>query len=269
MITVQKLRTLGKSTRIRKIERILNQHEEAVKNGKEINRSYLLSIVDLLKESSGLPDWFDSHLLRLSEILTAEEAPVDSKIQFIRELNSLRNGLLQYLGAEPGDWDLYHPQTGRLGRDSRSILPLQLYLEDLRSPYNIGSIFRTAEAFGIQKIFLSETCPLPSHKRARRTSMGCTDIISWETAPLEHAATENTPIFALELRGTPIDEFSFPSRGLALIGSEELGLSPQALSLAEHSWGRVSIPQIGSKGSLNVSVACGILLYNWYRCIRK
>jgi TrmH family RNA methyltransferase len=269
MITIQKLRTLGRSTRIRKIERIFNQLEEAIKNGKPINNSYLLSLLSLLEETSDLPEWFHTHKLRLSELLTGGEEQTDRKEGIRRELNSLRSGLLQYLGAEPGDWDLYHPETGRFDRDSRSVLPIRLYLEDLRSPFNIGAIFRTAEAFGIEMIFLSETCPPPSHKRAQRTSMGCTDIVSWETVPLEEVAKSDIPIFALELRGTPIDEFSFPREGIALIGSEELGLSPRALSLAERSVGRVSIPQIGSKGSLNVSVACGILLYSWFSFIQK
>jgi TrmH family RNA methyltransferase len=71
-------------------------------------------------------------------------------------------------------------------------------------------------------------------------------------------------IFALELGGSPIGEFAFPARGIVLVGSEELGLSPEALRLADRSLGRVSIPQAGAKRSLNVAVAFGILMQRWF-----
>ena len=77
-------------------------------------------------------------------------------------------------------------------------------------------------------------------------------------------------LFALELGGTPLEEFRFPSAGMVLIGSEELGLSPEALSLADEGCGRVSIPLAGAKRSLNVSVAFGILMQAWHAwCVRN
>jgi TrmH family RNA methyltransferase len=73
------------------------------------------------------------------------------------------------------------------------------------------------------------------------------------------------PVFALETGGIPLTEFPFPERGLLIAGSEELGVSPQALAAADASLGRVSIPVYGAKASLNVSVAFGIALENWGR----
>ena len=70
--------------------------------------------------------------------------------------------------------------------------------------------------------------------------------------------------FALELGGTPLGEFRFPQRGMMLVGSEELGLSPQSLALAASRAGRVSIPMAGAKRSLNVAVAVGIVLQAWH-----
>lgn len=266
MITVQKLRTLGKSTRLRKLERILFEHEEDIRLERDVNIAYLLSIIQLLKETKGFPPWFYSHLQTILSTLDSRERTEEAVVSLRRELYTLRNGILQYLKAEPADWDIHHPESGLLDSGSRAVKPIRLYLEDLRSPFNIGAIFRAAESFGIEKIFLSETCPLPSHKRAQRTSMGCTEIIPWEVLPLREAVG-SAPIFALELRGTPLPQFRFPEEGMALIGSEELGLSPEALRLAETSAGRVSIPQAGCKASLNVSVACGILLYSWFRVV--
>jgi TrmH family RNA methyltransferase len=76
-------------------------------------------------------------------------------------------------------------------------------------------------------------------------------------------------VFALELGGKPIDGFTFPRSGIVLVGSEELGLSPDALRLADGQFGRVSIPLGGAKRSLNVSVAFGILMHAWHRALTR
>ena len=69
------------------------------------------------------------------------------------------------------------------------------------------------------------------------------------------------PVFVLETGGTAIDEFDFPQQGIVIIGSEELGVSPEALNRA--TYGRVTIPMKGMKASLNVGVAFGILMQAW------
>jgi TrmH family RNA methyltransferase len=148
-----------------------------------------------------------------------------------------------------------------------------VYMEDIRSPFNVGAMFRTAESFGIEKIFLSPFCADPRHRRAERTAMGCIDIIPWERQSLFSSmeikpftspdSGEPIPVFALETGGIPLPEFPFPRRGLLIAGSEELGVSPYALAAADASLGRVSIPCYGIKASLNVSVAFGIALQAW------
>ncbi len=74
---------------------------------------------------------------------------------------------------------------------------------------------------------------------------------------------------ALEAGGTPMEEFVFPDDALLVIGSEELGVSPEKLALAENSGGVVSISTGGMKGSINVSVAAGIVLHEWFRVLKK
>jgi len=71
------------------------------------------------------------------------------------------------------------------------------------------------------------------------------------------------PVFALELGGTDVGQFVFPSEGLVLVGGEELGLSPEALAWADASAGRISLPLYGRKSSLNVGVAFGVLAAAW------
>jgi TrmH family RNA methyltransferase len=145
---------------------------------------------------------------------------------------------------------------------------MQVYLEDIRSPFNVGAMFRTAESFGVEKMFLSPFCADPGHPRAQRTAMGCVGVLPWERLdadPFAGAPGEEAfggmPLFALETGGVPLEEFPFPPRGIMIAGSEELGVSPAALAAA--SLGRVSIRTFGAKGSLNVSTAFGIVMQAW------
>lgn len=224
-----------------------------------------------------------------SETLTAG----DYRVLF----NTLRHALYRQSGVQPSEWDLIAPgmrygtamtkpdaavpnpdmQTHiysaapkagtERGEDSigipitRPFYPgVYVYAEDIRAPFNLGSIFRTAEAFGAEKLLLSEGCVSPEQPRAQRSAMGCTRFLPWEYCPLE-ALPDGLPVFALETGGTPITSFSFPKQGIVLLGSEELGLSAEALKTV--SAGIVSIPMKGIKASLNVAVAFGILMQYW------
>ena len=170
--------------------------------------------------------------------------------------------ILVSLKSEPAEWDLLNPDTGTLD-ERATIFPTSVYIEDLRSPYNVGSIFRTAEAFGVEEILLSPDTPSPTHQRALRTARGCSELIPWKRGTLADLEGRDG-VFALETGGIPLQEFPFPPQGTVLVGSEELGLSPEALNLAESGSGRVSIPMAGSKRSLNAAVAFGILMWSWY-----
>ncbi len=187
-----------------------------------------------------------------------------------RLANRLRRGLEAYGGVSPADWDFMEPLGMAQGERTRRAFPgVRAYLEDLRSPFNVGSIFRTADAFGAWELFLSGFVPEPSHPRAQRSALGAIAMVSWRRAgleALEACRAEDGPdaVFALELRGESIDGFDFPQRGIAVLGSEELGVSPEALALCSR---RVSIPMLGAKGSLNVGVAFGVLMDAWRRSL--
>jgi TrmH family RNA methyltransferase len=179
----------------------------------------------------------------------------------LRSIDSLRHALLSAEGRACADWDLIDPSTGKRDVGARTVVPgLRVYLEDIRSPFNVGTIFRTAEAFGIEEILLSPGAADPRHPRAARSSMGTVELLRWRRSGLE-ALEEYGPAFALELGGLELDEFPFPERGVVVIGSEELGVSPEALKAC--ALGKVSIPMSGAKASLNVAVAFGILVRHW------
>jgi len=188
---------------------------------------------------------------------------------FLRYLNGIKHILLAETGRDQADWD-FTGSDGKLDLQKRQVFKgMYVYMEDIRSPFNVGAMFRTAESFGVEKIFLSPFCADPKHRRAERTAMGCIDIIPWERCDIIPGSDLSIPIFALETGGLPIAEFPFPQRGLLIAGSEELGVSPQALDAADASLGRVSIPCYGSKASLNVSVAFGIALQIWAKSLAE
>jgi TrmH family RNA methyltransferase len=142
---------------------------------------------------------------------------------------------------------------------------VRAYLEDIRSPFNVGSIFRSADAFGVSELLVSGFTADPAHPRAIRSAMGATEVVPWRRGGLESLALDGEA-FALELRGEPIDSFTFPERGMVVIGSEELGVSPEAMALCRRT---VSIPMLGAKGSLNVGVAFGVLMSAWRRSLES
>ena len=183
-----------------------------------------------------------------------------------RLCNICRNALLKILKIQSAEWDLIvapHDSS----RNQRKVFPgMCIFAEDIRSPFNMGSIFRTAEAFGAEKLFLSPLCCDCNHQRSQRSAMGCIDILPHETRSLTELP-DDVPIFALETGGTPLDKFDFPEKGIVILGSEELGISPAALKRV--TAGIVTIPLDGVKASLNVSVAFGVLMNAWASSLKK
>lgn len=184
----------------------------------------------------------------------------------LRLCNVARNHLLAIIGTFPAEWDLViaphaNPNDENGLVRQRSFFPgTAVYAEDIRSPFNLGSIFRSAEAMGAEKVYISPFCTDPQQPRAIRSGMGCIETMGYTRCSLNELP-EALPVFALETGGTDINEFKFPKQGICIIGSEELGVSPQALARA--TYGRVTIPMKGLKASLNVGVAFGILMQKW------
>lgn len=258
MITIRKLRTLKKATLRRKTAVMLQAFEQ-----------------DLLADKKPDSRYFSEFLEIVAEEFSESEAVVNKAAAAadcsLRAVNSLRHEILKFLGSEPADWDMFDlssPEEGTPNGTSPGGCKagMHLFLDDIRSPFNIGSIFRTAEAFGLKKIFLSPDCPSPEHPRAQRTAMGCTRIVNWEYIEKENLFQRpelNGHIFALELGGCQIQEFIFPEYGLAIIGSEELGISPESRKASAGGLGIVTIPVYGIKGSINVSAAAAVMMQRW------
>lgn len=273
MIEPQKLHQLSGGQKRRKLALTFGALERDIagipEKGMEYNfknmsrATYTKKIAEIVLQDPKLPK---SAYDELTSLL--KEEPFDER----RVCNCARNHLLEIIGTFPAEWDLViAPHKNPIAEDGtvieRNFYPgTAVYAEDIRSPFNLGSIFRTAEGMGAEKVYISPGCVDPEQPRAVRSGMGCIETMGWERIAVE-ALPEDIPVFALETGGTPIDEFKFPEKGICIIGSEELGVSPQALKRA--SYGTVTIPMIGLKASLNVGVAFGILMQKWCEFLSK
>ena len=261
MITIKKLKTLKEGTLRRKTAVLLQSFEVLLLRGEAADPVYLSELAAVI--AGAFKD--AGSVVRRAEALSTRLPEVQGGL--LREINGLRHEILKVLGTEPADWDISSSCSPVIPSEAPGTRAAEIYLDDIRSPFNIGSIFRTAEAFGAGRIILSPDCPSPFHPRAQRSSMGCTELVDWEIVPKEDffniAKRDGRPVFALELGGTPVSGFSFPVNGIAVIGSEELGISPEARTAASAGAGLVSIPVYGRKGSINVSVAFGIMMQRW------
>src|SRR5574344_281064 len=231
---------------------------------------YTKAVTNILLEDPKLPA---ETATELTALLQAE--PFDER----RVCNVARNALLAIIGTFPAEWDLIIAPHNVSGSESaaskinngsvakRNFFPgVCVYAEDIRSPFNVGSIFRTAEAMGCERVFISPQCTDPSQSHALRSGMGCIETLGYTRCALSELPKDKH-VFVLETGGTPLNEFKFPREGIVIIGSEELGVSPEAL--ARGTYGRVSIPMTGLKASLNVGVAFGILMQSWIDAIQK
>ncbi len=258
MIPVYKLQRLPPGQRRRKLVMMLSEIERSLVAGshatKPITEESVYQVVEMVLQDPALEEKSRNELIRLlANHAWASDAG--------RLVNTARHALLAVTGSLPAEWDLIMPGSDSSSSEQRFFFPgVHVYAEDIRSPFNLGSIFRTAEAFGAEAVFISPLCVSPEHQRAQRSAMGCTDFIPWKISELSDLPVD-LPVFALETGGTAIDEFVFPEKGIVIVGSEELGISPEGLKKAEY--GRVSIPMRGIKASINVGVAFGILMQYW------
>jgi len=260
VISIKKLRSLPRKTRLRKIVLLLQAEERHLESGRKPHREYLGSLCMMLDQDEGCGREVQEAAEDCQKLCVCASSGAAA---IRRQVNRVRHALLRYLGAEPAEWDLLVPESEQLDAAARTVLPIHLYLEEIRSPYNVGAIFRSSEAFGVDSLLLSPNTASALHPRAVKSARGAIKIMPWRFAELDEIQKQQG-IFALELGGTPLGEFRFPERGVMLVGSEELGLSPQSLALAASKAGRVSIPMAGAKRSLNVAVAVGIVLQAWH-----
>ncbi len=151
--------------------------------------------------------------------------------------------------------------------------PLILILDDVRSLNNIGSVFRTADAFLIEKIYLCGITATPPNKEIHKTALGATETVDWEYANdvlsvIQKLRNDHVKVFAIEQveNALLLQDFAVEkTEKYALIfGNEVFGVSQSAI---ENCDGTIEIPQIGTKHSLNIAVSTGIVVWDLFRKI--
>lgn len=160
-----------------------------------------------------------------------------------------------------------------LNRDSlvdyqkKDKLPIVVILDNIRSLNNIGSFFRTADAFSLTKIYLCGITATPPHREIQKTALGATASVEWEYCnsteiAIDQLRAENYKIYAVEQTENSIslEQFEYDNENIALIfGNEVNGVEQQAIDLSD---GSLEIPQFGTKHSLNVSISAGVVLWH-------
>nr|WP_299339899.1 RNA methyltransferase [Allomuricauda sp.] len=149
--------------------------------------------------------------------------------------------------------------------------PIVLVLDNIRSLNNIGSVFRTADAFLVEKIYLCGITATPPHKDIRKTALGATDSVDWEYKKdtlevVQKLKEEGVKVVAIEQAegAKMLHNYESDREGkIALIfGNEVKGVSQEVVSVCD---GVLEIPQFGTKHSLNISVSVGIVVWHlWY-----
>ncbi len=169
---------------------------------------------------------------------------------------------------------LLNEELSRLTIDAfkkASKIPLVLVLEDIRSMHNIGSIFRSADAFLVEKIILCGISAVPPHKDIHKTALGATDSVNWEYFEDIHQALHKLKLEEYCIAGIEQTEDSIylqdflPEKGKKyafVLGHEVRGVSQEVINECDLT---IEVPQFGTKHSLNVSVCAGIIIWEMYK----
>jgi tRNA G18 (ribose-2'-O)-methylase SpoU len=147
--------------------------------------------------------------------------------------------------------------------------PLVLVLDNVRSMHNVGSVFRTADAFLLRGIVLCGYTPVPPHRDIQKTALGATETVEWQYFPTTVEAVQKLKeqgyaVIAIEqaAQSVMLDAFRPGNQPLALVfGNEVSGVDAAVMALAD---GCIEIPQQGMKHSLNISVSTGIVVWDLF-----
>lgn len=145
--------------------------------------------------------------------------------------------------------------------------PVIAVLENIRSAYNVGSVFRTADAFLLEAVFIIGYTAIPPHKEIKKTALGAEDSVTWKhfanaTAAIEELRTMGYKVFAVEQAENSLKlqqaNFESDEKIAVIFGNEVTGVEQQTILQCD---GCIEIPQLGMKHSLNIATAAGVVLW--------
>ncbi len=152
--------------------------------------------------------------------------------------------------------------------------PIIVVLDNIRSLNNVGSVFRTSDAFLIEKIYLCGITATPPNKEIHKTALGATESVDWEYIEntmdlVERLKTEDVKVLSIEQaeNSTMLDTFTPETnqKYAVVFGNEVKGVQQEVVSASDIC---IEIPQLGTKHSLNISVSCGVVLWDLFTKMR-
>ncbi len=165
-------------------------------------------------------------------------------------------------------------ELNRLSRDEFKIaskIPLVVVLDNVRSLHNVGSVFRTSDAFRVECVFLCGITSIPPHPEIHKTALGAEDSVDWSYAEdtsevVRQLKKEGYEVFAIEQADDSIslENIQLIDNGkyAVVLGNEVNGVDQQVIDVCD---GCIEIPQFGTKHSLNVSIAAGIVIWEFQK----
>lgn len=167
-------------------------------------------------------------------------------------------------------------EMGRMGRDefvaSRK-MPLTVVLDNIRSLHNVGSVFRTSDAFRVERVLLCGITATPPSAEIHKTALGAEDVVEWQYCPdtmqaVNELKSRGYGVFAIEQveESIPLQNFVAQEgvRYAVILGNEVKGVQQQVVDACD---GSIEIPQFGTKHSLNVSVTAGMVIWEFARIL--
>ncbi len=163
-------------------------------------------------------------------------------------------------------------EMGRMGREefvSSDKLPLIVVVDNVRSLHNVGSVFRTSDAFRVERVMLCGITATPPHAEIHKTALGAEDVVQWEyfsdtMQAVAKLAAEGCEVYAIEqVEGSiALQDFKADAskKYAVVLGNEVKGVQQQVVDVCN---GSIEIPQFGTKHSLNVSVTAGMVIWEF------
>lgn len=150
-------------------------------------------------------------------------------------------------------------------------VPVIVVLENIRSAYNVGSVFRTSDAFLVEAIYITGYSARPPHKEIKKTALGAEETVTWKHFPsakeaIEELREKDYKILAVEQVENSLHlnnlKWDGKSRLAVVFGNEVVGVEQSTIELCD---GCLEIPQLGMKHSLNIATAAGVVLWELVR----
>jgi len=150
-------------------------------------------------------------------------------------------------------------------------LPITIVLDNIRSLMNIGSVFRTSDAFTIKEILLCGITAKPPHREMQKTALGATESVNWRyfdktTDAINELKSNGITVLSIEQadEAKMLDtyEFDFSNEIALVFGNEVKGVSDEVIGLSDDC---IEIPQFGTKHSLNISISAGVLIWECFQ----